>query len=202
MLHRRADLRPGRRVPQPQRVVSDHDRMRLSSRLNSAPRTEPSCFIAGPICAPVAASHSRSVPSSSDHDRMRRSSRLNTAPPNRAIMRHRRADLRPGRRVPQPQRPVVRPRQDAAFVPAEQRAAEPRPSCFIAGPICAPVAASHSRSVLSSDHDRMRLSSRLNSAPLTEPSCFIAGPICAPVAASHSRSVRQWTTTGCGFRPG
>ena len=51
-------------------------------------------------------------------------------------------------RVPQSQRPVRRPRQDAAFVPAEQRAGN-RSSCLIAGPIGAPVAASHSRSVLS-----------------------------------------------------
>jgi hypothetical protein len=53
----------------------------------------------------------------------------------------------------------------------------------------APLAASHSRSVLSADQDRMRSPSKLNSAPRTASSCFMAGPMGAPVAASHRRSV-------------
>ena len=90
--------------------------MRLSSRLNCAPWTDPSCFIAGPICAPVAASHSRSVPSP-DHDRMRLPSRLNRAPLTNPSCFIGGPICGARRRVPQPQRVVIRPRQDAASRP-------------------------------------------------------------------------------------
>ena len=77
--HRGADRLAGRGVPQAQRVVLDQERMRLSSLLNSAPLTEPSCCSEGPIGLPVAASHRRSV-LSLDQERMRLSSLLSTAP--------------------------------------------------------------------------------------------------------------------------
>src|ERR1700730_17955411 len=51
-------------------------------------------------------------------------------------------------------------------------------SCVMAGPICRPVAGSHSLTVWSTDHDKMRVSSRLSSAPVTSSACIIAGPIC------------------------
>ena len=56
-------------------------------------------------------------------------------------------------------------------------------------PIGVPVAASHTRAVLSSDAVATRAPSGLNAALLTVPSCCMGSPIGAPVTASHTRAV-------------
>jgi hypothetical protein len=66
-------------------LSSDHDSMRLASLKRSAPRTESSCRMTGPITLPVAV-QSRNV-LSSDHDRMRLSSGLKSAPNTQASCR-------------------------------------------------------------------------------------------------------------------
>ena len=90
---------------------------------------------------------------------MRRASVSNSAPKTERSMLHRRADRRARRSVPKPECLVPGPGHDAPLVPVELRAPLTRPSCVIGAPIGAPVAASQSLSVLSSDHDRMRRSS-------------------------------------------
>jgi hypothetical protein len=73
-------------------------------------------------------------------------------------------------------------------------------------PIGLPVAASHSRAVLSSEAVTTRWPSGLNRAELTQPSCFIGSPIGLPVAASHSRvswiqdGIRDYQATGAALR--
>ena len=52
-----------------------------------------------------------------------------------------------------------------------------------------PLAASHTRAVLSSDAVTMRVPSGLNAARRPEPSCPRSTTICLPVAASHTRAV-------------
>src|SRR5271166_88273 len=62
-------------------------------------------------------------------------------------------------------------------------------SCSIGSPIGAPVAASHTRAVLSEDTVATRLPSGLKAALETISPCRIGLPIGAPVAASHTRAV-------------
>ena len=57
-------------------------------------------------------------------------------------------------------------------------------------PLCSPLSASHSRTVLSQDAVTMRLPSGLNAALNTLSVWPVSGsPICLPVSASHSRAV-------------
>ena len=175
--------------------------MRLSSRLSSAPTDRAIVQHGGPICRPVATSHSRTL-LSLDHDRMRLSSRLQLRAADCVFVHHGRADLPACRHVPQPHAPVVGPGQDAALVPAA--AARPdRPSCFMAGPISRPVADVPQPHVLSSDHDRMRLSSWSQHArhrPSRRASWRGRSAARSP-RPTAARSCRR-TTTGCGSRPG
>src|SRR5262249_49656115 len=91
--------------------------------------------------------------------------------------------------------------ENDALVTPDQRGEgfEPASGCEVAGrsespiiglPIGWPVAASHTRKVLSAEAETMRLPSRENDAPLTAPVCPLSGsPIGWPVAASHMRKV-------------
>ena len=98
------------------------------------------------------------------------------------------ADRRPGRRIPHPRGLVSGRGHHPRAVGAERRAVD-RSSCCKGLPIGAPVAASHTRAVLSSDAVTTRVPSGLNAALQTGPSCCKGLPIGAPVAASHTRAV-------------
>ena len=96
---------------------------------------------------------------------MRLPSGLNAALDTAVLMASERlADRLAGRGVPQPRRLVIGRGDDALAVGAERRAAH-RSSWPLSGsPIGLPVAASHSRAVLSEDAVTMRLPSGLNAA--------------------------------------
>ena len=70
-----------------------------------------------------------------------------------------------GRRVPQPHRPVALP--EAMRVPSGLNATllTARRGRVAVAPICCPVAASHTRTVLSSLPDTIRVPSGLNATP-------------------------------------
>ena len=118
-----------------------------------------------PIGLPVSASHTRAV-LSADAVTMRLPSGLNAALHTASVMAFERlADRLAGLGVPQPRRLVPRRGDDALAVGAERRALTPQLPWPVSGaPIGLPVAASHSRAVLSADAVTMRLPSGLNAA--------------------------------------
>ena len=140
---------------------------------------------------PVAASHSRTVLSALP-EAIRVPSGLNaTLDTASGVAGQRLADGLAGGRVPQPHRLVVTAGDDARAVGAERHAGH-RVRCgrSAAAPTGWPVAASHTRTVLSQLPETMRVPSGLNATLHTASVWPVSGwPTGWPVAASHSRTV-------------
>ncbi len=140
---------------------------------------------------PVSASHSRTVLSQLP-ETMRCPSGLNaTLVTALGVAGERLADGLAGVGVPQPHRVVVAAGDDAVAVGAERHAGH-RVRCArsAAGRSGWPVSASHSRTVLSSLPETMRLPSGLNATLVTASVWPVSGwPIGWPVSASHTRTV-------------
>ena len=165
-------------------------KIRLSSALNCAPWTRPSWRIGAPIGSPLAASHSRAVPSSLQV-RIRLSSALNCAPLTRP---HGASAPRSVRRWPRSTaaRCRRRSRSESGCSSALNCAPLTVFSWRIGAPIGSPLAASHRRAVPSSLQVKIRLSSALN----------CVAPDSVPHGASAPRSVRRWLRpTGARCHP-
>ncbi len=123
-------------------------RIVLPSGLNATEYTMLECARGSPSGRPVAASHSRAVLSSAPgEDRLAVGAERHGEHPVRML--HGLAEWPAGGGVPQPRRLVTAPGEDRLAVRAERRGRDTMSGCSMGWPMGRPVAASHSRAVLS-----------------------------------------------------
>ena len=162
---RLADGLAGGRVPQPHRLVgaAGGDAGAVGAERHAGHRARCGRSAAAPTGWPVAASHSRTVLSPLPEARRVPSGLNATLDTVSGVAGQRLADGLAGGGVPQPHRLVGAAGGDAGAVGAERHAASPRPVWPVSGwPMGWPVAASHSRTVLSSLPEARRVPSGLN----------------------------------------